>query len=48
MNADYFKCLDLFDGSALLYDDPFNNSKDLVVARFNGINAQELHRRTST
>jgi Ca2+-binding RTX toxin-like protein len=42
MNADYFKCIDLFDGSALLYDDPFNNSKDFVVARFNGINAQEL------
>ena len=42
MNASYFKCIDLFDGSALLYDDPLNNSHDFVVARFNGINAQEL------
>ena len=42
MNANYIKCLDLIDGSALVYDDPFDSSHDFVFARFNGINAQEL------
>ena len=42
MNASYIKCLDLIDGSALVYDDPFDSSHDFVFAGFNGINAQEL------
>jgi Ca2+-binding RTX toxin-like protein len=42
LNANYIKCLDLVDGSALVYDDPFDSSHDFVFAKFNGISAQEL------
>jgi Ca2+-binding RTX toxin-like protein len=42
LNADYFKCIQLSTGAALVYDDPFVNSHDFVVAKFNGISAQDL------
>lgn len=42
LNADYFKCIQLSTGAALVYDDPFDSSHDFVVAQFNGISAQAL------
>lgn len=42
LNADYFKCIQLSTGAALVYDDPFDSSKDFVVAQFNGVSAQDL------
>ncbi len=42
LDADYFKCIQLSTGAALVYDDPFDSSHDFVVAQFNGISAQAL------
>jgi hypothetical protein len=42
LNADYIKCISISGGSALIYDDPFDNSRDFVFAKFDGLSAQAL------
>ena len=42
LNADYIKVIDVKGGSALIYDDPVDNSVDFCFARFANVDAQAL------
>jgi hypothetical protein len=42
LDADNIHCVDIQGGSALVYDDPVDNTRDFVFARFSGVTAQEL------
>jgi hypothetical protein len=42
LNADYVKVIDIKGGSALVYDDPVDNSVDFCFARFADVSAQAL------
>jgi Ca2+-binding RTX toxin-like protein len=42
LDADNIHCVDIQGGSALVYDDPIDNTRDFVFARFNGVTAQDL------
>ena len=42
LNADYIKVIDIKGGSALIYDDPVDNSVDFCFARFADVSAQAL------
>jgi Ca2+-binding RTX toxin-like protein len=42
LNADYVKVIDIKGGSALIYDDPVDNSVDFCFARFADVSAQAL------
>ena len=42
LDADYIKVIDIKGGSALIYDDPVDNSVDFCFARFADVSAQAL------
>jgi Ca2+-binding RTX toxin-like protein len=42
LDADNIKVIDIKGGSALIYDDPVDNSVDFCFARFNGVSAEAL------
>jgi hypothetical protein len=42
LDADYVKVIDIKGGSALIYDDPVDNSVDFCFARFANVDAQAL------
>lgn len=42
LNPDYIKAIDIKGGSALIYDDPVDNSLDFCFARFANVDAQAL------
>lgn len=42
LDADYIKAIDIKGGSALIYDDPVDNSVDFCFARFANVDAQAL------
>ncbi|HKP27526.1 MAG TPA: calcium-binding protein [Dongiaceae bacterium] len=42
LDADYIKCISVAGGAALIYDDPIDNSRDFVFAKFDGLSAQAL------
>jgi Ca2+-binding RTX toxin-like protein len=42
LNADHVKVIDIKGGSALVYDDPVDNSVDFCFARFANVDAQAL------
>ena len=42
LNGDYIKVIDIKGGSALIYDDPVDNSVDFCFARFANVDAQAL------
>ena len=42
LDADYIKCVSISGGAALIYDDPLDNSRDFVFAKFDGLSAQAL------
>jgi Ca2+-binding RTX toxin-like protein len=48
LNADYIKTVDIFGGSALIYDDPLDNSLDFCFGRFKGVSAADLQTNIDT
>ena len=48
LNADYIKAVDILGGSALIYDDPINNSLDFCFGRFKGVSAEDLQTNIDT
>ncbi len=48
LNADYIQAIDILGGSALIYDNPVDNSLDFCFGRFKGVTAEELQANIDT
>jgi len=48
LNGDYIKTVDILGGSALIYDDPLDNSVDFCFGRFKGVSAEDLQTNIET
>ncbi len=48
LNADYIKAIDIIGGSALVYDDPVDNSLDFCFGRFANVSAADLQTNVDT